>query len=263
MVKLGVNVDHVATLRQARGGTVPDPLLAAREAEKGGADGITMHLREDRRHIQEFDLWRVKRAVRLPLNLEMSAHPEIVRIALRLCPEKVCFVPEKRRELTTEGGLDVAQKKDLLRRLLPKFRAKEIEVSLFIDPDHRQVRTAKAVGAHAVELHTGTYANAKGSRRRSELLRLRKAAIEAHRLGLQVHAGHGLDYENTRAVAKLPYLKELNIGHSIVSRSVVVGMREAVREMKCTIGYRFSEGRFSEGQAGLPVGRRGGRVRGR
>lgn len=232
MAKLGVNIDHVATLRQARGGKAPGPAEAAQEAVEGGANGITMHLREDRRHIQESDLWRVKRMVRVPLNLEMAVVPEIVRIALRLHPEKVCLVPERRRELTTEGGLDVIQKRTVLKKLLPRFRGQRIEVSLFIDPDLGQVRTAQEVGAEAVELHTGQYANASKARRKKELARLKKAAVAAHRLGLKVHAGHGLDYENTPAVARLPYMKELNIGHSIVSRSVFVGMRQAVREMK-------------------------------
>lgn len=236
MAKLGVNIDHVATLRQARGGTQPDPLQVALEAERGGADGITVHLREDRRHIQDSDLWRLKRTIRRPLNLEMALHPEIIQIALRLLPAKVCFVPEKRRELTTEGGLDVIGKKKVLERVIPKFQAKRVEVSLFIDPDIRQVRMAKILGADAVELHTGSYANAGPRRKRSELLRLRKAALEAGRAGLRVHAGHGLDYINTSPVARLPYVQELNIGHSIVSRSVFVGFRRAVQEMKRLCG---------------------------
>lgn len=240
MVKLGVNIDHVATLRQARGGKFPSPVEAALEAERGGADGITVHLREDRRHIQYFDLWSLKRSLRRSLNLEMSISPEIVRIASRLVPEKVCFVPERRRELTTEGGLDVVSKRESLRRVIPKLRAKGIEVSLFIDPEIPQVRAAEEAGAQAVELHTGAYANASGRRKRLELARLRKAAALGHRIGLKVHAGHGLDYENVRAVARVPYLSELNIGHSIVSRSVFVGMRKAVQEMK----RRISDAKF-------------------
>lgn len=232
MVKLGVNVDHVATLRQARGGKVPDPLAAALEAEKGGADGITVHLREDRRHIQESDLGRLKRALRRPLNLEMALHPEIVKIALRLRPQKVCLVPEKRQELTTEGGLDARQKRSLLKRVVPRLAKKGIEVSLFIDPSISQVRVAKEVGARAVEFHTGSYANAGRVKRQAEFVRLKGAAIVAHQLGLKVHAGHGLDYENIRPLVHLPHLREVNIGHSIVARSVLVGMRAAVREMK-------------------------------
>jgi pyridoxine 5-phosphate synthase len=232
MVKLGVNIDHVATLRQARGEGIPNLVEAAREAKRGGADGITVHLREDRRHIQDRDLWDLKRSVRLPLNLEMSVNSKIVEIAARLLPEKACLVPEKRRELTTEGGLDVSKKKQAVKRVVSLLSRKGIEVSLFIDPDIRQVRTAKEVGAPAIELHTGTYANAAKAKRGRELARLRKATLEAHRLGLKVHAGHGLDYENVRAVARLPHMKELNIGFSIVSRSLFVGMRKAVQDMK-------------------------------
>lgn len=236
MAKLGVNIDHVATLRQARGGRLPEPVQAALEAERGGADGITVHLREDRRHIQDFDLWKLKRVIHVPLNLEMSAAQEIVEVALKLRPEKVCLVPERRQELTTEGGLDVVKKKTLLGRLIPRLRARRIEVSLFIDPDLRQIRAAKAVGAEAVELHTGAYANAQGKRRKAELKKIQKAAIQAHQMGLEVHAGHGLDYENARAVARVPSIRELNIGHSIVSRSLFVGMRRAVKEMRKKCG---------------------------
>lgn len=231
MPRLGVNIDHVATLRQAREGRVPDPVRAAVEAERAGAHGITAHLREDRRHIQDHDLTRLRRALRIPLNLEMSITPEIVRIACRLRPAKACLVPEKRRELTTEGGLDVAGKIQAVRRAVSKLSRKGIEVSLFIDPDFKQVRSAAKAGAPVVELHTGTYAGARGRHKRAELERLRRAAILAHRLGIRVNAGHGLDYENTRSVARLPYIEELNIGHSVVSRAVFVGIKQAVREM--------------------------------
>lgn len=232
MVKLGVNVDHVATLRQARGGPVPDPVKAALEAQRGGADGITVHLREDRRHIQDRDLPRLARLLRRPLNLEMALHPEIVKIALRLVPDKACLVPERRREVTTEGGLDAVQKKNLLKRVVPRLARKGIEVSLFIDPEIHQVRAAKEVGAQAVEFHTGSYANAGNKSKKRELKRLWKAILEAHRLGLKIHAGHGLDYENIRAIVRLPHLVEVNIGHSIVSRAVFVGIAQAVQEMK-------------------------------
>ena len=232
MPKLGVNIDHVATLREARGGRVPSPKEAALLAVRGGADGITVHLREDRRHIQDRDLWELKRSLGRPLNLEMSIEPGIVRIACRLRPEKACLVPEKRREVTTEGGLDIVQRKQAVKRAVSRLTAKKIEVSLFIDPDLRQVRASKEAGARAVELHTGSYANAKGRRKKLELGRLRRAALTAHRLGLKVHAGHGLDYQNVRPVARLPYVKELNIGHSIVSRAVFAGIQNAVREMK-------------------------------
>lgn len=230
--KLGVNIDHVATLRQARGGSLPSPQEAAREAQKGGADGITIHLREDRRHIQAGDLPAVQRVCRVPLNLEMALAPDIIRRALEVLPEKVCIVPERRQELTTEGGLDVVAKKAVLRRVIPKFRRRKIEVSLFIDPSVMQIVAARAVGAEAVELHTGTYANVSGARRRRELDRLRRAARLAHDLGLKVNAGHGLDYRNVGPIARLPYVSELNIGHAIVSRAVFVGLRDAVREMK-------------------------------
>ena len=232
MPKLGVNIDHVATLREARGGRVPSPKEAALLAVRGGADGITVHLREDRRHIQDRDLWELKRSLGRPLNLEMSIEPSIIRIACRLRPEKACLVPEKRREVTTEGGLDIVQRKQAVKRAVSRLTAKKIEVSLFIDPDLRQVRASKEAGARAVELHTGSYANAKGRRKKLELGRLRRAALTPHRLGLKVHAGHGLDYQNVRPVARLPYVKELNIGHSIVSRAVFAGIQNAFREMK-------------------------------
>ncbi len=229
---LGVNIDHVATLRQARGGVVPSPRRAALEAQKGGADGITIHLREDRRHIQDRDLKEIKKAIRIPLNLEMALHPEIIRIALREHPEKICLVPEKRQELTTEGGLDAYGQRALLKKIMPKFHKKKIEVSLFIDPVSKQVCAAKEVGADVVEIHTGTYANAKGKLKKRELERIRRAAHEAHGLGLKVNAGHGLDYENTQAVAKISEIEEFNIGHSIISFSVFVGLRTAVGMMK-------------------------------
>ena len=231
-VKLGVNIDHIATLRQARGGQVPDLVEAARKAERGGADGITVHLREDRRHIQDSDLGRIQKAIRVPLNLEMALHPEIISIALKLRPEKVCIVPEKRQELTTEGGLDAWQKRNLLKKIVPRFVKKGIEVSLFIDPEIRQIKIAQEVGVKAVEFHTGSYANAQGKKKTRELARLKKAALEANRLEIKVHAGHGLDYENVKPILQVPHLHEVNIGHSIVSRAVFVGMCAAVREMK-------------------------------
>ncbi|HXV28275.1 MAG TPA: pyridoxine 5'-phosphate synthase [bacterium] len=232
MPQLGVNIDHIATLRQARGGHVPSPRFAALEAQKGGADGITLHLREDRRHIQDKDLYAVKKAVHLPLNLEMALVPEIIDIALRLKPAKVCIVPEKRQELTTEGGLDVASRQSLLKRVIARLHRREIEISLFIEPVLEQIEAAFHVKADAIEFHTGTYANARGRKRRLQLTQLREAADEAVRYSLKVHAGHGLDYQNVKPVARIPEIKELNIGHSIVSRAVFVGMRRAVREMK-------------------------------
>ena len=230
--KLGVNIDHVATLRQARGGKVPSPALAATEAQKGDADGIPLHLREDRRHIQDFDLAEVRRASRLPINLEMALDPKIIRIVLRFRPEKVCIVPEKRRELTTEGGLDVLSKEKLLRRVIAGMHRKKIQVSLFLDPSLKLIEVASKVNADAVEIHTGKYANSADVGGIRELKKIRRAARFAKSLGLRVHAGHGLDYKNVRAIARIPEIEELNIGHSIVSRSVFVGMRQAVQEMK-------------------------------
>jgi len=232
MTQLGVNIDHVATLRQVRGGRHPSPALAAKLVQTAGADQITIHLREDRRHIQDHDLFEIRRIVRVPLNLEMALNHEILRIALRARPQKVCVVPERRQELTTEGGLDAAARKKILQRFIPKLHKRNIEVSLFINPVRKQVKAAWQVRADAVELHTGAYANAKGARKKAELNRLRKAAWYAHQLGLQVNAGHGLDYENVKAVARIPEIEELNIGHSIVSRAVFTGLRQAVGKMK-------------------------------
>lgn len=232
MIRLGVNIDHVATLRQARKGKVPDTVQAARESVRGGADGITVHLREDRRHIQDHDVRRLKKILKKPINLEMSMAPSIVKFALKVRPAKVCLVPEKRQELTTEGGLDAIVNRQALNRMVPRLQAKGIEVSLFIDPEISQVREAKGVGAETIELHTGTYANAKGTKKKKELVRLHKAAVEGHRLGLKINVGHGLDYENVKDVVKLPFIEEANIGHSIVSHAVFVGLRQAVRKMK-------------------------------
>ncbi len=237
MIRLGVNIDHVATLRQARyksaaaGGLVPepDPLRAAREVERAGAHGITVHLREDRRHIQDRDVRRLRRQVKTTLNLEMADVPEIVAIAVRIRPDEVCLVPEKRAEVTTEGGLNVVRAARSLARTVPRLQAAGIAVSLFVDPDRDQLRAAADVGADFVELHTGTYANARSPRR--ELRKLMTAAKLAHDLGLRVNAGHGLNYENTRPILRLPHLETLNIGHAIVSRAVFVGLRQAVREM--------------------------------
>jgi len=232
MLKLGVNIDHVATLRQVRGGAVPKPYCAAQEAVRGGADGITIHLREDRRHIQDADLKQIQKVVRIPLNLEMAFIPEMIHIALKTKPDKVCLVPEKRQELTTEGGLNAHAKEGALKQQLPQFRRKGIEVSLFIDPDPKQILTAFRVGATAIEIHTGTYANATGQKKKHELKRIREAAGLAHRLGLKVHAGHGLDYNNVCSIVKISEIVELNIGHSIVCQAVFVGIRKAVRDMK-------------------------------
>jgi pyridoxine 5-phosphate synthase len=236
MVMLGVNVDHVATLRQARGVGYPDPVDAALEAEAAGADGVTVHLREDRRHIQDADVERLRERLRTKLNLEMAATAEMKAIALGLRPADVCIVPERRQELTTEGGLDVRAEERALDRLIGDLRAAGIRVSLFIDPDPESVAAAAAVGASHVELHTGAYSAAGDAvAAERELARLRDAAAAAHAAGLVVNGGHGLTYANVRPVARLPHLNELNIGHSIVARAVFVGIGAAVREMKALL----------------------------
>lgn len=232
-MKLGVNIDHVATLRQARGTDYPSPLEAAALCEQAGADGLTIHLREDRRHIQDADLYALRKAVSIPLNLEMANHPEIVGIALDARPDEVCLVPERREELTTEGGLDAAGQFDALRPSIDRLKAAGIVVSLFIEPSIRQIDAAKALGAPVVELHTGKYCNVSGPDQIAERQRLAEAARHGHDIGLQINAGHGLNYDNlTGFLAAVPHLDTLNIGHSIVARAVMVGLSQAVREMK-------------------------------
>ncbi|MBI4355292.1 MAG: pyridoxine 5'-phosphate synthase [Candidatus Omnitrophica bacterium] len=238
--QLGVNIDHVATVRQARRGAQPDPVAAARLAEQGGCDSIVAHLREDRRHIQDADLFRLERAIRTRLNLEMSLAPEILRVALRLKPDQVTLVPERRQELTTEGGLDVVRHAARIAQALAPLQRRGILVSLFVDPNRRQLAAARRVGAAWVELHTGAYANARtASARRRELQLLRRATSDARRLGLRVNAGHGLDYHNVRPVAAIPDIEELNIGHAIVAQAVFVGMTQAVRDMRRLMGERW------------------------
>jgi pyridoxine 5-phosphate synthase len=232
-VRLGVNIDHVATVRQARRASYPDPVEAARLAERGGAQGITVHLREDRRHIQDHDVTRLRSTVRTKLNLEMAATPEMCRIATSIRPDDVCIVPERREELTTEGGLDAVSQKEMLREVVAGLRAARIRVSLFIDPHPRQIETAAEVRSDAVELHTGGYAEATDPYRlETELTRLRSGARQANGLGLVVNAGHGLRLDNVKPVAAIREMVELNIGHSIVARAVLVGMEAAVREMR-------------------------------
>jgi pyridoxine 5-phosphate synthase len=230
--KLGINIDHVATLRQARLGEEPSVLEAAIEAEQGGADSITVHLREDRRHIQDADVFELAEKIYVPLNLEMSVSAGILKIALKVSPEKACLVPEKRKELTTEGGLDLFSKRNPLIRTIDALLAKKVDVSLFIDPVEDQVREAARLGAYAIEIHTGSYANAVGKKKEKELLRIRRAARLGRELGLRVHAGHGLNYENIFPLLAVPEIIEFNIGHSIVSRAMFVGIARAVQEMK-------------------------------
>ena len=236
--RLGVNVDHVATLRQARGVDYPDPVEAALLAEEAGADGITVHLREDRRHIQERDVEVLRRRLRVPLNLEMAVSEDVVGVALRVRPHAACLVPEKREEVTTEGGLDVAGQLERVAAVVGRLAAAGIRVSLFVDPDPVQLAASATAGTAAVELHTGDYANAAAAAAARELARLAAGATMAAQHGLAVHAGHGLTVANVGPVAALPEVEELNIGHSIVARAVLIGMPEAVREMKAAMGGR-------------------------
>lgn len=231
MLQLGVNIDHVATLRQARRTAYPSLTEAAALCERAGAQGITIHLREDRRHIQDADVYALRRTLTTRMNLEMANHPDIVAVALDVRPEEVCMVPERRQELTTEGGLDVAGQRDALAPVVAALRAAGITVSLFIDPDARQVEAAAAIGAPTIELHTGAYAEHAGAAREQERARLMDAAQRAHALGLTVNAGHGLSLENIDPILAIPHLDTLNIGHSIVCRALFVGIEQATREM--------------------------------
>ncbi len=231
-IELGVNVDHIATLRQARGVAYPDPMHAADIARRAGADGVTVHLREDRRHIQDYDVFNIRENVALPMNLEMAATQEMLSIAKQVQPAECCLVPEKRQELTTEGGLDIVGQKPELQEFIASLKEEGTKVSLFIDPDTKQIDASRAVGADIIELHTGTYADCAETDRALELQRIRKAAQYAHRLGMQVNAGHGLHYQNVVPIAAIPELVCLNIGHSIVARAALTGFYEAVFAMK-------------------------------
>jgi pyridoxine 5-phosphate synthase len=238
MIRLGVNIDHVATLRQARRTIEPDPVAAAILATLGGADGITIHLREDRRHIQDRDLHVLRQVVTTRLNLELATVPEIIAIACQVRPDECTLVPEKRQEVTTEGGLDVVANAQAVAAAIEQLRRANIEVSLFIDPDRAQVTMSKTLGAQAIEFQTASYSEAKtADQRASELQKLVVASQQAKQLGLHVHMGHGLNYHNVQAIAALAEVEELNIGHSIVSRAVLVGMQQAVREMKEAIRH--------------------------
>ena len=233
MIRLGVNIDHIATVREARKIDEPDPAWGVVLAELGGADQITLHLREDRRHIRDEDLDAVLSVASVPVNLEMAVTEEMIEIALAKKPYTVCLVPERREEVTTEGGLDVAGRFDAVKDAVSRLQAGSIKVSLFIDPDDDQVRAASATGAEAVELHTGAYCEAWATERAgTELARLSEAGLAAHREGLAFHAGHGLNVRNLAPVARLPHLEELNIGHALIGRAIFVGLREAVAEYK-------------------------------
>lgn len=236
MAVLCVNVDHIATIRQARRAQEPDPVVAAAMAELAGASGITIHLREDRRHIQERDLRVLRETVKTKLNLEMAATDEMVSIALAVKPDQVTLVPERREELTTEGGLDVENLRDRIGKVVSLLKEGGIHTSLFIDPDPVQVKASHRVGAEAVELHTGRYAEVKGEAQATELEKIVNAARLAKRLGLKVYAGHGLDYRNVGRIAGIPDIEELNIGFSIVARAALVGMVQAVKEMLAAMG---------------------------
>lgn len=232
-IYLGLNIDHVATLRQARGTRYPDPIKAALDAEMAGVDSITLHLREDRRHIQDEDVARICAMRQTKVNLEMATTQEMIDIACKHRPEDVCLVPEKREELTTEGGLDVLSQMELLTRVCKTLADHGCRVSLFVDPDERQIEAAKEVGAPVIELHTGTYAElVKPEEIAAELERIRHAAEYATRLGLIVNAGHGLHYHNVQEIAKIKEISELNIGHAIIGQAIFSGLPEAVREMK-------------------------------
>jgi len=231
-MRLSVNVDHVATVRNARGGKLPDPLRAAAIAAKAGADGITAHLREDRRHIVDADIEALMRELTLPLNFEMAATEEMVGIALRHKPHAACIVPEKREERTTEGGLDAAGQHNHLKPMIARLRDAGIRVSLFIEADPRQLEAAVTLGAPVVELHTGRYCELEGPAQKAELERLRKGAALCARLGLECHMGHGLSYADVGPVAAIPEVRELNIGHFLVGEAIFVGLEAAIREMR-------------------------------
>ncbi len=241
MPRLGVNIDHVATLRQARRGEIPNPVWAAAAAEQAGCDGIVCHLREDRRHIQERDLWALKKVLRTPLNLEMAAAAAIVKIALKVKPNQATLVPERRQELTTEGGLDLRKNRAGLQQASHALQKKGIRVSLFIDPDPSQIDLAVRLGVPMVEFHTGRYAGARTKAEAARALNnLKQAVQQAISAGLIVAAGHGLDYENAAAVAAIPGMEELNIGFAIIARAIEVGLHQAVREMAALIAEASS-----------------------
>ncbi len=233
-MRLGINIDHIATLRNVRGGIEPDPVWAVSYCEMAGADCITVHLREDRRHINERDLKLLKDIVSTKLNLEMALNDEIVEIALAVLPDQVTIVPEKRKELTTEGGLNVIENRNKLEQVIKKFKKQKVGVSLFIDPDNKQVEASKYVDADAIEIHTGQYCNAAGDSQK-ERLRIVAASELGNKLGLNIHAGHGLDYKNVGPIAGILNVEELNIGHSIISRAIFVGLANAVKEMRSVI----------------------------
>ena len=231
-LRLGVNIDHVATVREARGSAYPDPVRAAKLAEAAGADGITAHLREDRRHISDADIERLSRELHIPLNLEMAATDEMLAIALGAKPHAACIVPEKREERTTEGGIDAAGQHNRLAPLVRQLGAARIRVSMFVEPDKTQLDAAKALGAPVVELHTGAYCDASGEQRERLLQKLREGAAYGASIGLEIHAGHGLTYDNVKPIAAIPEIRELNIGHFLVGEAIFVGLENSIRHMR-------------------------------
>ena len=231
-LRLGVNIDHVATIRNARGGAFPDPLRAAVLAEQAGADGITSHLREDRRHISEDDLAALKRNLRVPLNLEMAGIDEMATIALKYLPHACCIVPERREERTTEGGIDAAGRRAQLEPIVRRLVGAGIRVSMFVEPEKRHLDASRAMGAPVVELHTGAYSNATGAEQQRLLEKVREAARYGASIGLEVHAGHGLTYDNVAPVAAIPEISELNIGHYLIGEAIFVGLKESIRGMR-------------------------------
>ncbi len=231
-LRLGVNIDHVATVRNARGGAFPDPVRAAILAEQAGADGITAHLREDRRHISDDDIARLTATIKIPINLEMAATDEMLAIALKAKPHAVCIVPEKREERTTEGGIDVLGQFARLQPIVAQLVAAGIRVSMFIEPDRKQLDASRSLGAPVVELHTGAYANAQGAEREKLLKHIHNAAEFGADLGLEIHAGHGLTYDNVKAVAAIPHIRELNIGHFLVGEAIFAGLAESIQKMR-------------------------------
>ncbi len=231
MIKLGVNIDHVATLRQARMGNEPDLIMAAKIVEKAGADGVTIHLREDRRHIQDRDVYEIKKNILVPLNLEMACNDSVIGVAVDIIPDMCTIVPEKREEITTEGGLDVIGQYELVLNTATLLKKKGIKVSLFIEPNKSQIDASKQIGVDCIEIHTGLYANTLDDENLQELNRIRESVIYASSIGLVVNAGHGLNYTNVYNIAKIPYINEFNIGHSIISYSLFNGLEKAVKDM--------------------------------
>ena len=231
-IRLGVNIDHIATIRNARGGSHPDPVDGAILAQKSGADGITIHLREDRRHIRDEDLLRLKKHIKLPINLEMAATEEMLKIAIKTKPHAVCIVPEKRQEITTEGGLDLIKNQQNLAKIIKKIRQHKIRVSLFIDADFKQIDMAKKLQADIIEIHTGEFCNLIGVEQNREFQKIKKCVEYASGLGLECHAGHGLNYQTAKKIAKIPQIYELNIGHFIIGEAIFEGLDKVIKKMK-------------------------------